>query len=335
VNEKIDRVERVEDLPEQWDAMAADYYQKREFLRHCQTYNPCCQRYYLLSESGSLRAGAVVYTIRLDLFTYRGISSPVTTQIIGIPASVSSAGLMGEPALQGEFLTRILAHEPGLVTCLNLDSIPSGSPMFPGRTWPDIVLTNRFESWQDYVSALRSDYRRRIVRVLADASGFETRRSSCRAFTDEMHALYLNVFSRSEGKLERLDASFFRNLPASFCLSTYAAGGMVRGWTITAKDADRCYFFLGGQDYAHAPKTLYLVKLLDVIKAGIGSAASTIDLGQSAEIPKMRLGGRVREKYMLGYHNRPIPRLLLRAGMGALSYRKKFPDTHVFKEDGP
>ena len=334
MNREIDRVGRAEELPEQWDALTADYYQTREFLSHCQAYNPCRQRYYLCSESGSLTAGAVVYTIRLDLFTYRGVTSPVTTQIIGIPASVSSAGLTGDPALHGEFLSRILAYEPGLVACLNLDSIPAGSPMFPGRTWPDIVLAHRFSSWEEYVSALRSDYRRRLMRVMAAASGFEIRRTSCRAFTDDMHRLYLNVFSRSEGKLERLDASFFQNLPASFCLTTYAAEGSVRGWTITARDRDRFSFFLGGQEYAHDPKTLYLVKLLDIIRTGIGLGASTIDLGQSAEIPKMRLGGRPREKYMLAYHHRPLQKSLLRAGMGALSYRKRFPEMHVFRGNG-
>jgi hypothetical protein len=336
VNSEIDRVERAEELPEQWDALTADYYQTREFLIHCQAYNPCRQRYYLSSESGSLRAGAVVYTIRLDLFTYRGISSPVTTQIIGIPASVSSAGITGDPAFRGEFLTRILAYEPGLVACLNLDGIPPGSPMFPGRTWPNIVLANRFSSWEEYISALRSDYRRRLMRVLAESSGFDIQRSSCRGFTNEMHCLYLNVFSRSEGKLERLDASFFQNLPASFCLTTYGARGTVRGWTITARDKDRnrFYFFLGGQEYTSDPKTLYLVKLLDIIRMGIGLGSSTIDLGQSAEIPKMRLGGQPREKYMLAYHHRPLQKSLLRAGMGALSYRKHFPETHVFRGNG-
>lgn len=334
MNRKIDRVGRAEELPEQWDALTADYYQTREFLSHCQAYNPCRQRYYLCSEGGSLAAGAVVYTIRLDLFTYRGVSSPVTTQIVGIPASVASAGLTGDPALHGRFLTRILAYEPGLVACLNLESIPPGSPMFPGRTWPDLVLANRFSSWEEYISALRSDYRRRLMRVLADASRYEIQRSSCQTFTNEMHRLYLNVFDRSEGKLERLEAPFFRNLPASFRLTTYAAGGMVRGWTITAGDTSRFHFFLGGQDYAHDPTSLYLVKLLDIIRTGIGLGAPTIDLGQSAEIPKMRLGARPREKYMLAYHHRPIQRSLLRAGMGVLSYRKRFPETHVFRGNG-
>lgn len=327
----IDRVEDPAGLPAEWDELAADYYQKMEFLRHCHSYNPCHQRYYLLSERGNLLAGAVVYTLRFDLFSFLGIKSPTTIQVVGIPASVSSSGLVGDSTLHGALLGDILRQEPGLVACLNLDSIPAGNPMFVGRTWPDIVLTNRFGRWDDYVAALRSDYRRRLSKIIAEAGGFEMRTMPCSAFTDEMHALYLEVLKRSTGKLEHLDCGFFRNLPKQFCLSTYAAAGKVRGWTITRKDGDRFYFFLGGQDYTYMPEKLYLVKLLDIVRSGVESGARLIDLGQSAETPKMRLGGRPREKLMLAYHSRSVPRTMLRAGMGILSYRKRFPEPLVFK----
>jgi len=207
--------------------------------------------------------------------------------------------------------------------------------MFVGRTWPDLVLKNRFASWEEYCAALRSNYRRRLRQVQADAAGFEMRRVPCSQYTDEMHALYLEVYKRSKGKLERLTASFFRGLPGSFCLSTYTTGGTVRGWTITLREGDRFHFFLGGQDYSHSPQRLYLLKLLDVVKAGVESGATAIDLGQSAEIPKMRLGGEPQEKIMLAYHTSPVPRAMLRAGMGMLSYHEHFPDTYVFKAGAP
>ncbi len=329
---EIERLEHTDELPAAWDGLAADYYQKREFLGHCQKYNPCRQRYYLLLEGGRLLAGAVVYTLRLDLFTYMGIRSPLTMQIVGVPASVSSAGLMGDSSLFGTLLTKIVPNEPGLVACLNLDAVPAGSPMFVGRTWPDIVLENRFASWEAYLAALRSHYRRRLLQVVNDAPGFEVQKMPCSSFTDRMHALYLEVFARSEGKLECLSVEFFKNLPAAFCLTTYSVGGSVRGWTITVQEGGRYYFFLGGQDYTCSPEKLYLVKLLDIVKSGVGSNARSIDLGQSAEVPKMRLGGVPREKIMLAYHHRPVPRNLLRVGMGVLSYRKHFPRAHVFKD---
>ncbi len=335
MNGRLEKVERPGDLPAGWDTLASDCFQKRDFLSHCHAFNPCNQRYYLYGTNGSVEAGAIVYTLKLDLFTYLGIKSPMTMQIIGVPASVSSAGMVGNPALFGAFLSDLLPFEHGLVACLNLDATPAGSPMSVGRTWPDIVLKNRCASWNEYLSSLRSDYRRRLRDVLKDADTIEARRQPCAAFTDEMHKLYVEVLKRSEGKLERLEAPFFRNLPAHFCLNTFHAGGHIRGWTITVRDGDRFSFFLGGQDYGWSPRKLYHVKLMDVVRNGIESGVSTIDLGQSAETPKMRLGGEPQEKFMLAYHHRMIPRALLRAGMGMLSYRKNFPQAHVFKEEIP
>jgi len=327
----LDRIEEARHLPGQWDELASDYYQTRAFLSHCQEYNPCRQRYYLLSADGRLLAGAIVYTLRLDLLTYAGIRSPMTMHLAGVPCSVSSSGLVGDAALRGELLRRILRLEKGLLGCLNLDSVPENVPAAVGRTWPDVVFTNRFPTWGQYLSTLRSPYRRRLLQVQEDAAGFALHTGPCSSFTREMQSMYLEVFNRSEGKLEKLDTAFFTQLPESFRLTTYSAGGGLRGWTITHRDGERFSFFLGGQDYRYLPKRLYLVQLMTVLQQGIASGAGMIDLGQSAEIPKMRLGGIPREKIMLGFHSRPVLRAILRAGIGVLSYRRHFPETHVFR----
>jgi hypothetical protein len=331
----LDRIEDADDIPGAWDILASDYYQKRTFLAHCQQYNPCSQRYYLLSNAGRLHAGGIVYTLKLDLLTYLGIRSPMNMQIVGVPCSVSSSGLVGIGALQGELLRRILCQEKGLVACLNLDTLPENVPSAVGRTWPDIVFANSFHTWEEYSSTLRSPYRRRLLQVQEYATSFTLCTGPCCSFTREMHAMYLQVFNRSQGKLERLETAFFRKLPESFCLTTYAAGGTLRGWTITQRDGDRFSFFLGGQDYRYNPKKLYLVQLMTVLRQGIASGAKLIDLGQSAEVPKMRLGGIPREKIMLGSHSRPMLRAMLHVGIGLLSYRKHFPETHVFRDGAP
>jgi hypothetical protein len=329
---QLDRVECVEGLPEEWDRLAADYYQKKAFLRHCQEYNPCRQRYYLLSEAGNLVAGAVVYSLRLNLLTFLGIKSPLTMQIMGLPCSVSSGSLVGAPIFHEPLLRQMLDYEQGLIACLNLDTLPKDLPMAVGRTWPDIVFARRFDSWDHYVASLRSQYRHRLMKVQEDAARFSVQTESCTSFTEEMHAQYLEVLSRSQGKLEKLELGFFKNLPDGFCLTTYRTEGVVRGWAITLSDSERFYFFLGGQDYSYSPKSLYLVKLMTVLKQGIASGAALIDLGQSAEIPKTRLGGTPREKILLAYHTRPLFHRMLRATINLLSYHGRFPDTRVFKE---
>ena len=92
-------------LPPEWDQLADGYFQEREFLRHCQEYNPCNQRYYLASREGKLEAGAVLYSLALDLFTYLKLKSPVTMQIAGVPCSVSASGLIGSAEARQSLLS--------------------------------------------------------------------------------------------------------------------------------------------------------------------------------------------------------------------------------------
>ena len=328
---QVDRVGRVEELPDEWDGLAAGIFQKRAFLRHCQEYNPCRQRYYLLAGGAGLLAGAVVYSLRLDLLTFLGVRSPVNVQIVGLPCSVSCSSLLGPPAAHSTLLTGILAAEKGLVLCLNLDFAPPAVPAAVGRTWPSVVVENRFGSWEEYVASLRSAYRRRVLQICDDAAGYTVRRASCSEYTADMHAQYEEVHRRSRGKLEKLSVDFFRRLPEPFRLTTFASGGAVRGWTVTLGHDRRWSFFLGGQDYTADPERLYLVKLLDVVRTGIAAGAAEIDLGQSAEVPKMRMGGQLREKTMLAGHGTAAARALLGAAMPLLSYRTRFPATHPFR----
>jgi hypothetical protein len=95
----------------------------------------------------------------------------------------------------------------------------------------------------------------------------------------------------------------------------------------------RFHFFLGGIDYElNRQFNTYFNLLFRIVREGIERGASLIDLGQTAEIPKTRLGGEVVEKYILGHHPNWLVRKLLGAGKGILEYSLVVPKTHVFKE---
>jgi hypothetical protein len=327
-----ERIARVEDLPATWDALAGSPFQRREFLAHCERENPCGQRYHLLRRGGEIEAGAVVYSLRIDLFAFLGVKSPLSMRVVGIPCSVSSSGLLGEPEAQRRLLRRVLDAERGMVLVLNVEGAPEDLPVAVGRTFPDVVLENRFRSFDQYRHALRAPYRRRLDEIVRREAELAIETGPCIRFTEEMHRMYLEVLRRSEGRLEQLTAQFFRTLPPAFRLTTFHRTGRLRGWIITVADVDRFWFFLGGQDYDEDPRALYLVKLLAVLRQGIASGARTIVLGQTAEVPKLRLGGACRERTMLGWHHRPLMRGLLRVGGAALSYRRRPPPARVFRE---
>ena len=329
----ISKVLKAFDLPEEWDRLAVDYFQTREFLDHTEKYNPCKQRYYTLFQNGTFMAGTIVYTLKLDLFTYLFIPSPFRMNILGIPCSVSSGGIVGNFKLVSDFVDYIKSRERGLLLALNLDSNPLIPDVVMGRTLPSIVMANRFQSWESYMQSLRADYRRRIVRLSRPFSGISLKRKACSQFDDEMYQQYLEVLKHSKGKLETLSQKFFQNLPSSFNLTAYYDQENLLGWYISTVYNEKYYFFLGGVDYELNKRfNTYLNILFGVLKEGIEKKASVIDLGQTAEIPKIRLGGRVVEKYMLGYHSNLLLRNLLKAGKGMLEYSAIFPEVHVFKK---
>jgi len=331
----MERLSRISDIPRGWDSLAQSYFQQKEFLLHCERHNPCRQRYYVLSSGGTLLAGAVVYTLELDLLTWLGIRSPVKMQIIGVPCSVACPGVFGEADRQEELLRGILRHEKGLAVCLNIDRVPGNVPMCAGRTLPSVIFTNRFISWKAYLSSLRSSYRRRLSTIERTIDRLSIQTVSCSTFTDEMHRLYLDVLERNQGKLEKLESEFFQRLPPGFRLITFSEDNRLCGWAITLRDRDRLWFFLGGQDYHHAPRELYLAELVTILRSGIESGARVIDLGQTAEVPKTRLGGNCHEKLMLTHHHNPLLDGALRASMGMLSYQRRVPETHVYRDATP
>jgi hypothetical protein len=330
---KLQKITAAVDLPAAWDESAEEYFQRREFLTHVEIYNPCEQRYYVFSKNNSFAAGLVVYTLKLDLFTFSFIHCPLSMNIAGIPCSVSASGFIGRSDFLEQVIEQVKKLEKGFLVVLNLDFEPGIRDCMIGRTLPTIVLNNDFSSWDDYLITLRSDYRRRI-RISAEhfknAAKFK---SNCTLFTEDMYQLYLDVLDHSKGKLEILSYMFFQELPEKFNLMAYYDQDKLLGWYISVFQENKFYFFLGGIDYnSNIKYHTYSNLLLGLLEEGIRLNIPVIDLGQTAEISKARLGGNVRKKWMVVHHSNWLLRKLLIAARKVLEYSEKFPAYHVFKE---
>ncbi len=331
---EITDVYKALDLPVKWDQTADDYFQTSEFLHHTEKYNPCNQRYYLLFQNGVFVTGAVVYTLKLDLLTYLSIPSPFRMNIAGIPCSVSAGGIIGNLDYLPQIIAYIKTREKGLHLYLNLASELMVEKMISGKTLPTIIFTNNFISWEDYILAMRSDYRRRVRQISYPFSEIHKMQAVCSNFNRSMYEQYLEVLKHSKGKLETLSFDFFQKLPSNFNLTAFYGADKLIGWYITSVFKDKFYFFLGGVDYTLNHKfNTYFNILLSVVREGIEKGSSIIDLGQTAEIPKLRLGGKLVEKRMLGYHSSPVMRKLMKAGKSLLEYSAVFQQTNVFKDN--
>jgi len=105
------------------------------------------------------------------------------------------------------------------------------------------------------------------------------------------------------------------------------------GWTISILFKGKYSFFLGGINYDLVKQfNTYFNMLFAIIRDGIAKKATSIDLGQTAEIPKICLGGNVVEKNMLAYHKNRLLRIILKSGKRFLEYHRTVPDMHVFRK---
>jgi len=327
-------IESSSGLPVEWDEMAENYFQQRVFLAHTALYNPCHQRYYIAVENDKIVAAAVVYSLRLDIFTYISIKSPLKMNIVGIPCSVSSPGVFGNKNAVEALKKHICTTEKGFVLLLNLTEKPTDIVNASGKTLPTIVFSNSFTNWNDYLASLRSNYRRRLKMINRKNENLRLEKKDCSAFTEEMHRQYLQVYKRSSGKLEKLSFEFFRNLPSVFILTVCYHKNAVIGWNIALSDNNIYYFFLGGIDYKfNRIHNTYFRSLKQLIQDGIESKAEIIELGQTAEIPKMRMGGKPEILYMEAHHSNMVFNKLIKMSGSLLEYKMKAENTRAIKEE--
>lgn len=316
-----------------WDLLAENYFQKKEFLAYLEKYNPVNQRYYELYDENIFLSGAVVYTFVADLLTFINKKSPIKMKIIGLPVSVSSSGTVGELEDVKFLIESILKeHEKGLILAMNFDELPKIEKTIPIRTLPTIILDKKINSWENYKKLLRSDYRRRLKKIEKRFEGVFQKTESCQAYTHEHHNLYLAIMKTTKTKLETLSYEFFKNLPPNFELTTYKSEDKILTWHINCLEDNMIFFFFGGINYELRDKySAYYNNLFGILKSAYSKGYQKIDLGQTAETAKLKLGGHLSEKQMFLYHKNLLVRNLLKIFRKTISYNK-FPESfNVFK----
>ena len=320
-------------LPPAWDELAGTCFRTRAFLEHCERNNPCHQRYYGLWRGADLVAGAIAYDLTLDVLTFQNVRSPLRMTVIGVPCSVAWPGLLGKPAHTNPLLAAVLERERGLVLGLNSAPRPTLPGLVQGPTLPTVVLEHEHASFDAYLAAQRSDYRRRHHQITAAMAGAERIEGPCGELTERGYGLYLGAYERSEAKLEKLSHGFLAQLPAPFRLTRFERAGDLLGWHISAVEPDRATFFMGGVDQGlNTEHKTYFNLLFDVIRAGIQAGAPVIDLGQTAEVPKLRTGATLQPRGMFAWNRwRPV-RSALRQAAPWLVYGEGFEQPRVFKD---
>jgi len=330
---RIELLLSINACPDDWDLIADQYFQKIEFLRHCETYNFCNQRYYTLYINNILKACAVVYNLRINLLTFANIPSPLKVSIIGIPCSVSSSGIFGKQEYQLLLLKEITKFEKGFLIALNCDEKLHPKDWLIGPTLPTVIFQNYFKDWSTYLKNLNTDYRRRYYRISNKFTNIQISHHNCNEFNDEMYKQYLAVYNKSHAKLEKLPFKFFHMLNSKFNLTTYTNRDLLLGWNIVLTENQMNYFLFGGLNYqVNKEYQLYFNILFQILRNGIEQNKKYIDFGQTAEIPKTRLGGHLIKKNMLAYHHHRFVRNFFGFTQNFFTYNVEIPTSSVYKE---
>jgi hypothetical protein len=323
----ITKITEAKGLSAQWDILCQDYYQKRSFLSYCEKYNPCDQEYFCLFDNKELLAGCIVYKLKVNLLTFTKTKSiDINMTIIGLPVAISSSGIIGKKEHKSRLIDSILSDYSGMVFIYNGGDLQIRKA-FRMRGMPTIILNNPFKDTQEYINQMRKSYRRRFNKTINQDIKYEIE-----PFTEEHYKYYIEIMNRADSKLETLSYDFFANLPSDFVITTAKVGDEIVAWNVTLQDRDRFFFFFGGLNYVlNQLHNAYFNNLYQIIFEGINRGCKVIDLGSTAEIPKLRSGGVPIKKYFYARHSNRILHFFMKIFKKFLQYNRKLPCFEVFK----
>lgn len=309
-------------IPDNWDTLAGDGLLPASALGILKTasdtaFSCVVHPKYVCTE----------YRMKLNLFTFGRLKLRLPFTVIAPPVSVDRRGFSGDlNAMADDYKKR-----SGLFLILNLEHEPRAvRGVAVAQTLAACMFYNSFASFDEYLSALRSGYRRRVLRALRKGAALTVKKVSGGDFTGEMHALYLNVLRRSHYPLETLDAAFF----TAFDGDIYAFFENERPLAFVAVqyNGDKLDFVFGGMDYDRRDEfDLYYNMLLHIVRTGIEKGVRVMNFGQTAEHSKLRIGCRLSKRYMAAFSGNALLNRLLVPGGRFLGYAKPEAAYRCFK----
>ncbi len=333
MSREIRIVSHPDELDPNWDTLADWYYQKREFLALLHLHNFCGQRYYELFVDGTLGAGTIVYPFKTNILTFSRFNLFVPTTIIGLPISIATVPIIGDPACYERLLEEILQREHGILLGLNFKDRYLQDKVVNLRTLPTMVINRPFRDFGDYLEELRYHYRRRILLLQEKFQDVRTETTGCSAFHEIHYQQYLDVLERSTTKLETLGISLFQNLPSNFRLTTHYRDDTMLAWNICMHDRNTVFFFMSGINYSlRDPYKSYHNNLCSVIRYACAEQCDRMDLGQTAETAKKHVGGTEEERIMFLYHKNALLRIVFRLLKKLFEYTVILKEYHVFRQ---
>ncbi len=321
---KTKEYNRIEDVPRETSlAFLGDG--DRQLLSLLEKLNPCDQRYYL-----GKNAFLITYRQEINLLSFLGWGKiPYTLRIVGFPVSLVKKGYFGN----SEEISALICSLKGFTLVLNGEKdlrLPRGYTLSSYR----LYLPDR--TFEEYLGRMRSPYRYRLNKALKKQSLYHIRPVPREEFTEELYELYKEVFQRSEAPLECLALDFFKEMPGEILVFEKGEEepGRVLGFLFLSHQQDTLNFLFGGFLEKDVKKyDLYYGMLMEMVKVAINKGAKYLELGQTAEETKAKLGAREEKKHLYLSHSNPIINRMIPLFLWIGSYQPGKHRYRVFKED--
>lgn len=328
---RVIKTKKAAELPAEWDVVIdGNIYLQRDFLSFIEKsehdYEPV---YYLFYDGDTLDSVFVSYRRRgynLGMFTKIDLKIKVT--LIYLPMCVTANSIVTGKLKDLVFDT--IRAIKGYKMILNL---PDGDVkgFATGLTCPKCILDLPFASFDEYVAALRSDYRNRVKKVFRKTAQLDIRFIDNQTqFSEELYNLYLNVLGNSRIRIETLSKEYFSG--KMFRVFVAYREDKPVGFVQLLPDGDELVFEFVGLDYdCNENMPVYHRMLYEIVRYGIENGFKTIDFGQTADDTKLKLGCRYVMLYAALHHGNPVVNTVCKLFAPKLQYKPIKTDFHVFK----
>lgn len=298
------------------------YPYNKEMLKLLKEENKFHQEYHYIKK-GSSYSFIIVYKNVMNLLTFGKLKFYYPLKIIGYPCSLSVNGyLTNDEILTYEYIKSI----KGAKLVLNVNEDLNINGFTKGYTLPTCIFKNNFNSLNEYINSLRSNYRKRINKCLKNTKNISIIYNS----EEDVYDLYLNTYNKSNYKLEKLERDFFKKVNGEIIL--FKENDIKRGFILLNKNKSKLTFMLCGMNYEYDTTDLYYRMLLEIINYAINNKCKIIDFGQTSEETKLKMGCTLEEKYFYAAHHNKIINYIVNKSKSLLEYEYSFPDYRVFKE---
>ena len=300
----------------------------RDFINLLKEGNMFSQEYYYIRDKEDF-AFFIIYKIKLNIFTFGKFKLNINGKVIGMPCSISENGYYTN---NEEMMLQFIKTIKGAKLVLNVKDPIYLDDITVGRTLPTSIFINRFKSIDEYMSALRSSYRRRINKAIKKYEACEILEiehldHKC---LNSVYELYLRTYERSPYKLEKLEISFFDKVKAQKIV--FSKNGEALGFVLLKKYRKKLYFMLCGMNYNTDTADLYYYMLYKIITYAIQNNCAIIDFGQTSEETKLKMGSNLSERYFYAHHTNKLLNKLININKSLLEYKYNFRKNRVYKK---